>query len=162
MKRVFAIAAVTVWVFALVLLRSAVKDFLWTHPWWHSFLVAVPAIAPVQLADLRTEKFISRERGSGTLDSLRRLLSKNKQVSNELLNISMELGSTEAIKESIIAGYGMSILSRISIRRELTAGNLVEIPIRGLTMQREFYQVYHARRPLHPIAQAFREFLKQG
>ena len=78
----------------------------------------------VQLADLRTEKFISRERGSGTLDSLRRLLSKNKQVSNELLNISMELGSTEAIKEAIIAGYGMSILSRISIRRELTAGNL--------------------------------------
>jgi DNA-binding transcriptional LysR family regulator len=90
------------------------------------------------------------------------LLSKNKQVSNELLNISMELGSTEAIKEAIMAGYGMSILSRISIRHELAAGNLVEIPIRGLTMQREFYQVYHARRPLHPIAQAFREFLKQG
>jgi DNA-binding transcriptional LysR family regulator len=116
----------------------------------------------VRLADLRTEKFISRERGSGTLDSLRRLLSKNKQSSNELLNISMELGSTEAIKEAILAGYGMSILSRISIRHELAAGNLVEIPIRGLAMQREFYQVYHARRPLHPIAQAFREFLKQG
>src|SRR6266545_3876604 len=116
----------------------------------------------VQLADLRTEKLISRERGSGTLDSLRRLLSKNKQSSNELLNISMELGSTEAIKEAIMAGYGMSILSRISIRYELAAGNLVEIPIRGLTMQREFYQVYHSRRPLHPIAQAFREFLKQG
>jgi hypothetical protein len=45
MKRAFAIAAVTAWVFALVLLRSVIKDFLWTHPWWHSFLVAVPAIA---------------------------------------------------------------------------------------------------------------------
>src|SRR5216684_280510 len=50
MKRVFAIAAVAVWVFAFVLLRSAIKDFLWTHPWWHSFLVAVPIIALPVLA----------------------------------------------------------------------------------------------------------------
>jgi DNA-binding transcriptional LysR family regulator len=137
--------------------------------WDDEMILVVPKDHPwtrrqfVQLADLRTEKFISRERGSGTLNSLRRLLSKkNSQSSNELLNISMELGSTEAIKEAIMAGYGVSILSRISIRHELAAGNLVEISIRGLTMQREFYQVYHSRRPLHPIAQAFREFLKQG
>ena len=76
--------------------------------------------------------------------------------------MSMELGSTEAIKEAIMAGYGISILSRISIRYELAAGIWSRVPIRGLTMQREFYQVYHRRRPLHPIAQAFREFLKQG
>ena len=115
----------------------------------------------VQLADLRTEKFISRERGSGTLDSLRQLLTKSKQSSDELLNISMELGSTEAIKSALLAGFGISILSRISLSHELAEGSLVEVPIRGLTMRRDFYQVYHSRRPLHPIAQAFRAFLKQ-
>jgi len=32
-------------VFVVVLLRTAIKDFLWTHPWWHGFLIAVPTIA---------------------------------------------------------------------------------------------------------------------
>jgi hypothetical protein len=45
MKRVFAIAAVAELVLLVVLRRSAIKDFLWTHPWWHSFLIAVPTIA---------------------------------------------------------------------------------------------------------------------
>jgi hypothetical protein len=45
MKRWFAIAVVAELVLVLLLLHSAIKDFLWTHPWWHSFLVAVPTIA---------------------------------------------------------------------------------------------------------------------
>ena len=45
MKRLFAIAAVAELVIVVVLLHSAIKDFLWTHPWWHSFLIAVPTIA---------------------------------------------------------------------------------------------------------------------
>jgi DNA-binding transcriptional LysR family regulator len=114
----------------------------------------------VQVGDLRTEKFISRERGSGTLDSLRQLLTKNKESAEQILNISMELGSTEAIKSALLAGFGISILSRISISHELAEGSLVEVPIRGLAMQRGFYEVYHSRRPLHPIAQAFQAFLK--
>jgi DNA-binding transcriptional LysR family regulator len=73
----------------------------------------------------------------------------------------MELGSTEAVKEALMAGFGISILSRISIRRELAEGSIVEVRIRGLTMQRDFYKVFHKRRPLHPIAQAFRNFLKK-
>ena len=79
----------------------------------------------------------------------------------DLLNVTMELGSTEAVKEALMAGYGFSILSRISIQHELEDGNIVEVPIRGLKMERGFYQVLHSRRPLHPIAQAFRDFLKR-
>lgn len=45
MKRVLPIAAVATLAFALIVLHSAIKEFLWTHPWWHSFLVALPAIA---------------------------------------------------------------------------------------------------------------------
>ena len=61
-----------------------------------------------------------------------------------------------------MAGYGVSILSRISIRHELSEGTIVEVPIRGLDMERDFYEVVHSRRPLHPIAQVFREFLKHS
>jgi LysR family transcriptional regulator, low CO2-responsive transcriptional regulator len=60
----------------------------------------------------------------------------------------------------LMAGFGISILSRISIRRELAEGSIVEVPIRGLTLKRDFYKVFYKRRPLHPIAQAFRHFLK--
>jgi DNA-binding transcriptional LysR family regulator len=74
----------------------------------------------------------------------------------------MELGSTEAVKEALMAGFGFSILSRISIRHELEEGTIVEVPVRGLNMKRGFYEVFHSRRPLHPIAQAFRDFLKQN
>ena len=92
---------------------------------------------------------------------MRQLLAKRKTPDHDLLNISMELGSTEAVKEALMAGYGFSILSRISIQHELADGNIVEVPIRGLKMERGFYQVWHSRRPLHPIAQTFRDFLKR-
>ena len=123
------------------------------HPWSRR--------KSVELADLRTEKFISREHGSGTLESIRQLLAERRQSADDLLNIAMELGSTEAVKEALMAGFGFSIMSRISIRHELEEGTIVAVPIRGLTMERDFYQVFHSRRLLHPTAQAFRSFLKQ-
>ena len=52
MKRAFVIAAVIELGFVVVLLHSTIKDFLWTHPWWHSFLVAIPTIALPILACL--------------------------------------------------------------------------------------------------------------
>ena len=134
--------------------------------WDDEMVLAVPQDHPwsrrhsVRMSDLRAEKFISREGGSGTLGSFRQLLAKHRQSPDELLNIAMELGSTEAVKEALMAGFGISILSRISIRRELTEGSIVEVPIRGLSLKRDFYKVFHKRRPLHPIAQAFRHFLK--
>jgi DNA-binding transcriptional LysR family regulator len=135
--------------------------------WDDEIVVAVPKGHPwtkrkaIEIADLRNEKFISREHGSGTLDSLRQLLVKRIPPGHELLNITMELGSTEAVKEALMAGYGFSILSRISIQHELDDGNIVEVPIRGLKMVRGFYQVFHRRRPLHPIARTFCDFLNQ-
>jgi DNA-binding transcriptional LysR family regulator len=122
------------------------------HPWRHRKFV--------QIADLRTVNFVAREQGSGTLASFRQLLARHRKPSVDLLNIAMELGSTEAVKEALIAGFGVSILSRISITRELNDGILVEIPIRGLKLKRDFYEVWYKRRPLSPVAQAFRSFLK--
>ncbi len=136
--------------------------------WQDEMILVVPKDHPwsrrksVELRDLRSEKFISREPGSGTLDSFRALLIKKGHVPEKLLNIAMHLGSTEAVKEALIAGEGISILSRMSISRELAAGLLVEISIRGFKMERDFYEVFHKRRPLSPVAQAFREFLKRS
>ena len=116
----------------------------------------------VQLADLRTENFISREPGSGTLDSFRHLVARKRRSAAKLLNVAMELGSTAAVKEALISGCGISILSRTSISRELADGILVAVPIRGLKMERDFYEVYYKQRPLSPVSQAFRKFVRKG
>jgi DNA-binding transcriptional LysR family regulator len=135
--------------------------------WDDEMVVAVPKGHPwgrrktIDVKDLRTEKFISREHGSGTLDSIRQLLGVSRESADELLNITMELGSTEAVKEALLAGFGFSILSRISIRHELNDRSIVEVAIRGLKLERGFYEVVHNRRPLHPIAQVFRQFIKR-
>jgi DNA-binding transcriptional LysR family regulator len=134
--------------------------------WQDEMVLIVPSEHPwsrrkfVRLTDLRSEHFISRERGSGTLDSFRHLINKGRRSADDLLSVAMELGSTAAVKEALISGFGISILSRVSVTRELSEGLLVAIPIRELRMARDFYEVCYKGRPLSPVAQVFREFLK--
>src|SRR3970282_872546 len=117
------------------------------HPWGH--------LKAVDIEDLHKAPFISREGGSGTLRSFRKLLAKKGRKPEQLLNVVMEFGSTEAIKERLIAALGVSTLSRTSLGREIRDGLLREIPIRGLRLQRDFYQVLHRHRALSPVSQAF-------
>lgn len=136
--------------------------------WKDEMVLAVPKghswarLKAIELKDLRKEGFISREGGSGTLRSFRSLLSRKGQEPEKLLNVIMELGSTEAIKEALIAGLGVSILSRTSIQREIQDGLLKEVPIYGLKLERDFYQVFHRNRTLSPVSHAFSSFLKQN
>jgi DNA-binding transcriptional LysR family regulator len=46
------------------------------------------------------------------------------------------------------------------VERELAEGLLAEVPIRQFKMVRDFYEVLYKGRPLSPVAQAFREFVK--
>jgi len=141
------------------------ERLVFTKIWDDEMVLAVPKGHPwakrksVRVADLRSEKFISREHGSGTLESIRQLLAKRHQPADQLFKVSMELGSTEAVKEALMAGFGYSILSRISIRHELEEGALVEVAVQGLKLERGFYEIVHRHRPLHPIARTFHEFL---
>jgi DNA-binding transcriptional LysR family regulator len=136
--------------------------------WQDEMVLTVPKNHPwsrrksVRLTDLRSQNFISREQGSGTLDSFRHLLARHRQSAHDLLKVAMQLGSTAAVKEALISGFGVSILSRTSIRRELADGILVEIPIRELRLKRDFYEVCYKRRPLSPVSEAFRKFLRNG
>jgi DNA-binding transcriptional LysR family regulator len=124
------------------------------HPW-----AGAKSIGVKQLSDAG---FLSREGGSGTLRSFKELFAGNRAQENRKLRVLMELGSTEAIKEALIAGSGFSILSRRSIDRELRDGVLVAVPIRGLgKLERDFYQVTHRQRALSPVSHAFIEFLEQ-
>ncbi len=141
---------------------------LFQKVWQDEMVLVVPKAHPwtfvkgIDLKDLRKAGFVSREEGSGTLRSFRGLLTRKGQQPDKCLNVIMELGSTEAIKEAVIAGLGVSILSRTSIRREIQDGLLVEVPIRGLKMERDVFQIFDRRRTLSPVSQAFINFLKHN
>jgi hypothetical protein len=65
MKRVFTIAVIADLVVLALVFHSSVKDFLWTHPWWHSTLAALPTIALPVFAylDWRDPGEANRRRG---------------------------------------------------------------------------------------------------
>ena len=87
--------------------------------------------------DLLNIPLVLRERGSGTLDVFERaLLQHNLKLSS--LNVLMYLGSTESIKLFLEHTDCMGIVSIRSVHKELVAGNLRVVEIKGMPMLREF------------------------
>ena len=75
---------------------------------------------------------------------------------------SMELGSTEAIKQAVAASLGASIVSRYAITFEVATGRLRSAHINDLNLRRHLYVVSHRERTLPPAAVAFRELLRNA
>ena len=80
--------------------------------------------------------FICREEGSGTREVITEHL-KDQGVSKHALKACLELGSPEAIKGAIQAGMGVSVLSSVSLDKELKLGILKAIPLNP-PLNREF------------------------
>ena len=106
------------------------------------------------------EPFIVRERGSGTLKSIK-LSLKEKGYASENLNIVAEMGSTEAVIQGIKSNVGVSILSTIAVAEELKAGTLKALTIKELNLKRSFYLITHKQRSASPICKAFISFLEK-
>lgn len=82
----------------------------------------------LHIQELLEYPFICREEGSGTREVIAEYLGQYNLCSASLL-IGMELGSPEAVKGAVEAGMGVSIVSRVTIAKELRLGTLVAIPL---------------------------------
>jgi DNA-binding transcriptional LysR family regulator len=91
-----------------------------------------------QLQEIKSIPLALRERGSGTLESLRTALSANKIKLSEL-KTCIRLGGTEALKNFILADECMGFLPMCTVKKELASGELVRLFIQGLTLTRQFY-----------------------
>jgi len=140
------LAADTLWKDRLVLVVSQ------NHPWRRKKFVTLP--------ELSKEPFVIREKGSATRDLFESQLAKSKAVSLDQFRVCGELGSSEAIKEAVIAGWGVSVISIHAVSRELSQGLLCEIPIQGLTMERNFYLICKRRFEFRPFHKTFVNFIK--
>ena len=96
-----------------------------------------------------------RENGSGTRKAFEDFLHTH----DIKLSPSMVLGSSETVKQAVIADLGISVLSRHSVTLELATKCLVELDVQGFPLIRSWYVVHHETKQLSPAAQAFIDFI---
>ncbi len=109
----------------------------------------------IALARLAQENFLIREPGSGTRAAMEKMCSANGLD----YSASMEISSNETIKQAVIAGMGISLLSAHTVGLELATGRLVVLDVSGLPIVRDWYVMHLKHKTLSPVAATFRQFL---
>jgi DNA-binding transcriptional LysR family regulator len=122
-----------------------------THPWHGRSLIT--------LEELRTASLLIRERGSGTRAALEAVLAE-AGIDLGSFRIVGEMGSTQAIKQAVKAGVGVSVVSKRAVEDECKAGLVGCLEIKDLEVTRSFYLATHKERSRSPLAEAFRVFLE--
>jgi DNA-binding transcriptional LysR family regulator len=123
---------------------------VFTHP---DHPLAHQTMSKTQLA---REDWVLRESGSGTREETDRWLRPLLPH----LNVAMELGHSEAIKNAVAAGLGVSCLSRHVIHKELALGLLVPIKTKLPNLRRQLYKIRHRDKTLSQGIRAFFAFKK--
>lgn len=109
----------------------------------------------IQLERFAGERFLMREPGSGTRAFSERLFTER----GIKLQTYMELGSSEAIKQAIMANLGVSIMSLRSMELELETGRIVILDVEGLPLRRMWHAVHLGGKKLGLTASVFLDFL---
>lgn len=137
------------------------------EPLWHDRLVlVVPYGHPwrkkkaVTVSELQREPFILREKGSATRDAVEAYLKSQEAVDFTGFNICCEFGSSEAVKEAILAGLGVSIISVFAVSRELKQKLLAEVQLTDCNMERDFYIIRKRQMDLKPQHKLFLDFVE--
>jgi DNA-binding transcriptional LysR family regulator len=109
----------------------------------------------ISLERLAEEPLIMRESGSGTRMAVEGFFAENRLK----MRVEMEIGSNEAIKQAIVGGLGLSILSRHSLALEGPQGPLVVLDVEGFPIQKHWYVIYPRSKQLSIVAQTFLDYL---
>jgi DNA-binding transcriptional LysR family regulator len=119
------------------------------HPW-----ATQSGLREITLEQLSAEPFIMRDHSSGTRRAVAQILEQ-QGLNPARLNVVAEMGSTEAIRQSIKASIGVSILSSQAVRDDIAHGSLVAVALQGVRMIRPFYMVTRKNQALSPLCTAF-------
>jgi len=142
--------------------RKLVAERLWED----KIILVVPANHPwkgrreVSWDEVAKEPFIMRERGSATRASLEAHVESSVKKRLGQFSIVCELGSSEAVKEAVVAGLGVSILSIHAVKRELDAGILFPVALPAPFIERNFYLIYKKQFTMKKHHKLFLIFIK--
>jgi DNA-binding transcriptional LysR family regulator len=113
-----------------------------------------PIVTPAEVA---SQPYISRETGSGTRECIDDFFKMNG-VNLDEMNLSMELGSREAIKGAVAAGLGVAIVSSTTVAKEIRLGELTAVPL-DPPLRRQLSLVYPQEKFRSKLLQSFLDFL---
>lgn len=99
----------------------------------HYFLRVRKRVPVVTVDALAGERFIARERGSGT----RAVAEAALTARGVQMRIALTLGSTEAVKQAVAAGLGLAVVSRDAAADQLALGRVGEVRVANLTIRRQ-------------------------
>jgi DNA-binding transcriptional LysR family regulator len=110
--------------------------------------------------ELRGEPLVVMQEGAGVRqvleDELRRVGMRLRD-----LDVRVELGLQESVRSAVLAGYGITFISRAAIESDVATGTLATARVKGLDPAREIFLVRAAGRPETRVAQAFVEFARE-
>jgi len=109
----------------------------------------------IPLEEVARETFLLREPGSGTRDLLLRLFANTQPTGKRT-----EIGSNETIKQAVMAGMGVALLSAHTIAAEVADGRLAVLDVEGMPIIRQWFVVRRSERRLLPAAQALWDHLR--
>ncbi len=109
----------------------------------------------VSVAKLAKETLLMREKGSGT----RALFHEILKAGGIGDSYSMEMGSNETIKQAVMAGLGVALISAHTVSVEIDDGRLGVLDIKGLPVMRNWQVIRRADKALMPAAQALWDFM---
>ncbi len=110
------------------------------------------------ISDLKNEKFVVREKGSGT----RECIERHFKDSGINFSTTLEMTSNEAIKHAVSAGFGLGIVSLHTIELELKNQHLAVLNIKGFPLCRHWHLVTRKGKAMSPVTEAFRSFLLEN
>jgi len=111
----------------------------------------------VPFTELAREHFLMRELGSGTRSALEAAFRE----AGFPLQVSMQVGNNSAIKQSVAAGLGIALISRVAIEMELETNRLVVLDVEGFPLMRKWLLVHLKEKNLSATARAFKAFILQ-
>lgn len=110
----------------------------------------------VTLQELAEQPLIMPKTGS-----IRKIIEKNLRPYRERLNVTMELTSVVMIKQFVMDGFGVSLVSASFAREDVRRGDARLLKIEGLDLWRELALVYRKDRSLPLVASAFVDVAKK-
>ena len=136
------------------------KEFISNHP---QIIIAAPDHplanrAKIPLGELKDETFLLREAGSGTRTVSDKLFARIKDLSRS----GLEFGSNETIKQAVMAGMGIALISAHTVAAELKEKRLLALDVKGTPINRKWFVVKHANKRFLPSAQALWNFVARN
>lgn len=112
---------------------------------------------PAMPGDLMEQSFLVREEGSGTRILMTRFLDR---IGEGQTWHSIEMGTNETIKQAVIAGLGIALISLHTVTEELRSGRLVPIKAIGLPIQRTWYLIRREDSIMSPAASRIHDHIQ--